>query len=121
TQEKALKPHASADDPWATRWLKTNHAGGGPFALERWTPGSEIVLVRNEHSWAGPAKLKRVIFKIVPEAATRTLLLKNGSVDIAAELPLHDVHALRGDADVQVASFPPTIGQCTPLHEKKLA
>ena len=118
TQEKVLKPHASMDDPWATKWLKTNHAGGGPFALERWTPGAEIVLVRNEHSWAGPAKLKRVIFKIVPEATTRTLLLRNGSVDIAAELPFPDVHALQGDANVQVLSFPSTIVKYIAMNVK---
>jgi peptide/nickel transport system substrate-binding protein len=109
TQEKALRPHATADDAWATRWLKTNDAGGGPFALERWTPGSEIVLKRNEHYWAGPAKLKQVVFKIVPEAATRTLLLRNGSVDIATDLPFQDVLALQGDPNVQVLSFPSTI------------
>jgi peptide/nickel transport system substrate-binding protein len=109
TQEKTLKPHVAADDPWATKWLKTNDAGGGPFALERWTPGSEIVLKRNEHYWAGPAKLKQVVFKIVPEAATRTLLLKNGSVDMATDLPFQDVLALQGDPSVQVHSFPSTI------------
>jgi peptide/nickel transport system substrate-binding protein len=109
TQEKALKPHAAADDPWATKWLKTNHAGGGPFALERWTPGSEIVLRRNEHYWAGPAKLRQVIFKIVPEAATRTLLLRQGAVDIATDLPFQDVLALQGDPNVSVLSFPSTI------------
>jgi peptide/nickel transport system substrate-binding protein len=109
TQEKALKPHASGDDPWATRWLKTNHAGGGPFALERWTPGAEIVLRRNEHYWAGPAKLKQVVFKIVPEAATRTLLLRQGAVDVATDLPFQDVLALQQDPNVEVLSFPSTI------------
>ena len=109
TEEKLLKPHVAADDPWATRWLKTSHAGGGPFVLERWTPGAEIVLKRNEHYWAGPAKLKQIVFKIVPEAATRTLLLKQGAVDIATEIPLQDVPGLQSDPNVQVLSFPSTI------------
>jgi peptide/nickel transport system substrate-binding protein len=109
TQEKALKPQVAADDPWATKWLKTSDAGGGPFALERWTSGSEIVLRRNEHYWAGPAKLKQVAFKIVPEAATRTLLLRSGAVDIATGLPFQDVLALQGDPNVQVLSYPSTI------------
>jgi len=109
SQEKAVKAHAAPDDPWATRWLKTADAGGGPFALERWTPGSEIVLRRNEHYWAGPARLKQVVFKIVPEAATRTLLLRQGAVDIATDLPFQDVLALQGDPNVQVVSFPSTI------------
>jgi len=118
TEEKALKPHTSADDPWATKWLKTNHAGGGPFALERWTPGTEISLIRNEHYWAGPAKLKRVLFKIVPEAATRTLLLRSGAVDIATDLPFQDVQALQGDAGVQVLAFPSTIAKYIAMNVK---
>ena len=109
TQEQALKPHAAADDPWATRWLKTNDAGGGPFVLERWTPGSEIVLRRNEHYWAGPAKLKQIAFKIVPEAATRTLLLRSGAVDVATDLPFQDILTLQGDPNMQVLSYPSTI------------
>ncbi len=109
TQEKAVRAHATADDPWATKWLKTNDAGGGPFALERWTPGAEIVLRRNDHYWAGPAKLRQIVFKVVPEAATRTLLLRQGAVDIATELPFQDVLALQSDPNVQVLSFPSTI------------
>src|SRR5262249_10601005 len=97
TQEKALKPHVAADDPWATKWLKTNDAGGGPFALERWTPGSEIVLRRNEHYWAGPARLKQVVFKIVPEAATRTLLLPSRARASAPPPPLQDRPPPHGD------------------------
>jgi peptide/nickel transport system substrate-binding protein len=118
TQEKALAPHVAADDPWATKWLKTNDAGSGPFALERWSPGSEIVLRRNEHYWAGPAKLRQVVFKIVPEAATRTLLLRNGSVDIATDLPFQDVLALQGDPGVQVLSFPSTIVKYLAMNVK---
>jgi peptide/nickel transport system substrate-binding protein len=118
TQEKALAPHAAPDDPWATKWLKTNAVGGGPFTLERWTPGSEIVLRRNEHYWAGPAKLKQVVFKIVPEAATRTLLLRNGSVDIATDLPFQDVLALQADPNVQVLSFPSTIVKYLAMNVK---
>lgn len=118
TQEKAVKAHAAPDDPWATRWLKTNEAGGGPFALERWTPGSEIVLRRNEHYWAGPARVRQVVFKVVPEAATRTLLLRNGSVDIATGLPLQDVFALQGDPNVQVLSFPSTIVKYLAMNMK---
>ncbi|HEV8674462.1 MAG TPA: ABC transporter substrate-binding protein [Methylomirabilota bacterium] len=118
TQEKALKPHGAPDDPWATKWLRSNDAGGGPFALERWTPGAEIVLRRNEHYWAGPAKLKQVVFKIVPEAATRTLLLRNGSVDVATDLPFQDVLALQGDPNVQVLSFPSTIVKYVAMNVK---
>jgi len=39
--------------------------GTGPFVLERWRPGQEIVLVRNESYWREPARLSRVILRQV--------------------------------------------------------
>ncbi len=56
--------------------------GTGPFKLERWVPGEEIVLVRNEDYWRAPAKLKRVVIKVVEEFGTRKLMLEQGDADI---------------------------------------
>jgi ABC-type transport system substrate-binding protein len=39
--------------------------GTGPFKLDHWTPGEEIVLAKNENYWGEPAKLDRVVTKIV--------------------------------------------------------
>ena len=56
----------------------------GPFKLAQWVPDQKIVLEPNE-KFTGPEaykpRLKRVIFKIIPEYATRLLELENGSVD----------------------------------------
>ena len=104
-----VKPHASGQDPWATAWMKTHDAGAGPFVLDRWTPGSEIVLRRNDHYWAGPAKLSQIVFKIVPEPSTRVLLLRRGAVDVSTDLPLQDLETLRRDAGIAVRQFPTTI------------
>ena len=56
--------------------------GTGPFKLERWTPGEEIVLARNEEYWRAPAPLERVVIKIVEEFGTRKLMLEQGDADI---------------------------------------
>ncbi len=72
--------------------------GTGPFKLERWEQGSEIVLVRNDDYWQGPAKTKRAIIKTVPEWSTRLLMLKTGDADIV-EVPrqfLPQVEQLEG-------------------------
>ena len=58
--------------------------GTGPFKLERWDKENRaVILSRNEDYWRKPAALKRVIFKTVPEAATRKLMLKAGDADAA--------------------------------------
>jgi len=56
--------------------------GTGPFKLERWDPGVETVLVRNDDYWREPAKLKRVVGKIIEEWTTRKLMFLAGDVDV---------------------------------------
>ena len=56
--------------------------GTGPFKLERWIPGEEVVLVRNESYWREPARLEKVIIKVVEEFGTRKLMLEQGDADI---------------------------------------
>jgi peptide/nickel transport system substrate-binding protein len=44
---KVAKQHATADDPWALDWLKTNAAGSGAYMLESYKPGENLILCRN--------------------------------------------------------------------------
>jgi len=56
--------------------------GTGPFKLERWDEGVETVMVRNDNYWRAPAKLERVVIKVVEEWTTRRLMLEAGDADI---------------------------------------
>jgi peptide/nickel transport system substrate-binding protein len=56
--------------------------GSGPFMLERWDKKTkEVVLVRFEDYWKGPAALKRAHIKGVDEFQTRKLMLAAGDAD----------------------------------------
>jgi peptide/nickel transport system substrate-binding protein len=91
---------ATADT--AESWLNANSAGSGPYVLESWDPGVETVLVRNEAYWGEPAKIARVIFRNIPEAATQKLQLEAGDIDIAMDLASDQVPSLEGNPDVAV-------------------
>lgn len=76
----------SEDDPF------TSIANGtGPFKLDHWTKGEEIVLVRNDDYWrtepaweggpTGPAALERVVIKNVNEFGTRFAMFQAGDAD----------------------------------------
>jgi ABC-type transport system substrate-binding protein len=67
----------SAEDPFSKIMN-----GTGAFKLDHWTPGQEIVLVKNENYWGEPAKLDRVVIGIVPEFGTRFAALQAGDADI---------------------------------------
>jgi peptide/nickel transport system substrate-binding protein len=58
--------------------------GAGPFTLRDWQTASQIVLEANPHYWRGRPRLDRLVFKVVPDAATQLNQLQAGEVDIIA-------------------------------------
>jgi len=102
---KVVQPHMTADDPYADNWLKTNTAGTeqGPFMLDSWTPGDSWVLVPNPNYWGEQPKMKKIIFKVIPDASARLAQLQSGAVDIAYGLPLKDIKTLQSDPNITVA------------------
>jgi peptide/nickel transport system substrate-binding protein len=105
---KVVQPHQTSADPYAHNWLSSNVDGTaqGPFVLQSWQHGSQWVLAKNPNYYGQKPKVDRVIFKIIPNASSRLALLKSGAVDIAYDLPLKDIKALRTDPNVQVIRRP---------------
>ncbi len=55
--------------------------GTGPFRLERWDLGNEIVFTRFDDYWGEPAREQTLIFRWNTEAAQRLIELQSGNVD----------------------------------------
>ncbi len=54
----------------------------GPFKVEKWKRQHELILVRNESSLLPhPAKLKRLVFRVIPDYTTRLTAFKSGEID----------------------------------------
>ena len=71
--------------PDASRALLQSALGTGAFRLERWDRAArQIIFTRHDGHWRGPARLKRIVVKAVPEISTRVLMLKNGDADVIA-------------------------------------
>ncbi len=79
-------------DPAAEETLLFDKANGtGPYKLDHWTPGEETVLTAFENYWrtepmweggpSGPARIKNVVLKNVPEWGTRLAMLEAGDAD----------------------------------------
>ena len=102
------KKHATAADPWAAEWLKSNEAGGGAYKVESWKPGQEIVYTRFDDWKSGPLpKLKRIIQRDVPSAGNRRALLVKGDIDMSYEMPPKDFAELSQEkGNVKVVSVP---------------
>ena len=79
-----------------------NPVGTGPFRFVEWGAQSQVVLERNpDYNWApefaahqGPALVEQVIFRFLPEAATRLTAYQTGEILVASEPPALDAIAL---------------------------
>ena len=100
-----VKKHATAADPWGVEWTKFNHAGSGAYKVEKWTPGQEIVYVRNDNWKCGPLpKLKRVISRVVPSAGMRRAIIQRADVDVSFDITPKDAAEMATDKNVKVVS-----------------
>jgi len=63
--------------------FKKAPVGAGPYKFVSFTPGVELVLEANEQYWRKVPSVKRLVFKSVPDEATRLAMLKRGEADIA--------------------------------------
>jgi peptide/nickel transport system substrate-binding protein len=103
---KLARQNATAQDPWASEWLKRNAAGGGAYKLESFR-NDQVLLSRNDNWACGEMPgMQQVIFQTVPEAATRGALVERGAADIAVELPPNDFAAIEGRGQARALAIP---------------
>ncbi len=98
------KKHATADDPWATKWASNDVMGFGPYFIKRWDSGRRVVMQANPNYWQGPPAIKRIIYLVVPESANRVALLRQGKVDLVEGLSPDEAMALSRSPGVRVAA-----------------
>ena len=95
-----VKKHVTNND-YGTAWLKTNSAGSGPFVLNRWDQGQQVVLDANPRSRLLP-RLNRVILRYIKEANAQKIALESGEIDIAEALSPEMVKDKAKDAKFNV-------------------
>jgi len=78
-------------DEYGTKYA----VGTGPFMLEEWVANDHLTLVKNpDYNWApewsghkGPAQVDKILFRIIPEDATRAIELQAGNVHLLIDAP----------------------------------
>jgi peptide/nickel transport system substrate-binding protein len=63
--------------------FKKAPVGAGPYRFVSSTPGVELVLEAVDGYWRKTPRVKRLVFKSVPDASTRLVMLKKGDADAA--------------------------------------
>jgi peptide/nickel transport system substrate-binding protein len=100
----AALENATDDDPWATEWMIDNVVTFGPWALESFDPGNEVIYTTNPNFWdeARRGNVDRLVIRNVDEASTRLQLVQTGEVDFAERLSFQEYETLQDAPSVEV-------------------
>jgi peptide/nickel transport system substrate-binding protein len=87
--------------------FKKHPIGAGPYRFVSFNPGIELVLEAVEGYWRQTPSVKQVVFKAIPDIATRLAMLKRGETDIA--------YAITGELGEEVQRTPGLTLRPTPF------
>jgi len=71
--------------------------GTGPYRFGEWVPNERVVVTANEEYYLGAPRLRRVVWKPIPELSTRIVELNTGGTDIITGLSALDMGRLKKD------------------------
>ncbi len=93
----------------------TKHVvGSGPYKFDSWSPGNELVLVKNpDYKWGpgivknkGPAIIDKIVYRDIKEDSTRFLELKTGKLDVVFSVPTMFISKIEEDKNLKLVRMP---------------
>src|SRR5262245_23705973 len=78
--------------------FKKAPVGAGPYKFVSFTPGVELVMEAFDEYWRKAPSVKLIVFKVIPDEATRLAALKRREVDI--------VYSIRGELAEELQRTP---------------
>ena len=70
--------------------------GTGPFTIQRWTPNEELVLKARGDYFEGTARVKGIVYRVIPEELTQVVEFELGNLDVIS-IPAPDYSRFRKD------------------------
>lgn len=83
-----------------------NPVGTGPYKLEKFEPGTELVLTRNDDYYEGTPAYNKLTFRYVGDASARISALQSGQVDVIDAVPSEYAAQLKQDSNINVIAKP---------------
>jgi peptide/nickel transport system substrate-binding protein len=77
---------------------------GGPWMLDHWTKGEELVLVPNPKYWGDKPNLEKVVFKFIPETAAEVEAYNSGQVAAIYPQAQLELETLKDAADTEFSA-----------------
>jgi len=68
--------------------LTRNPVGMGPYKLDKWIAGQELILNSNKEYFEGRPYIDQFVYRIIPDPATMFLELQTGGIDMMGLTPI---------------------------------
>ncbi len=82
--------------------------GLGPFKYVRWSRGNEVVMEAFDRWWGGKPKLRRVVFKVIPDANTLLTQLQTHEIDAYVRVASSHWQRVAKSPDTRTAGYDTT-------------
>ncbi len=99
--------------------LSRNPVGTGPFKLKEWVSGDKIVMERNASYFEGAPRIGQLVWKIVPEDSSRTMMVESDQADVALRIPVADLQRLRAKSDLSLLEGPTVMTMYVALNNSR--
>lgn len=80
--------------------------GTGPYRFVEWVKDQRVVLEANADYWGGAPRIKRIVFRPIPDASTRVAALRAGEVDLATGIDSEFVPLIERDSNLKILTRP---------------
>jgi peptide/nickel transport system substrate-binding protein len=95
-----------------TNVYKTKPIGCGPYKVVKFMPDDRLELEAFDQWHLGAPKIKHVIVRVIPDATTRVLELRRGTVDFEVNnIPFENVNEFDKNPDFKVMKTPGSVWQ----------
>ena len=86
------------------KFVTDRFIGTGPFRFVENVVGDRVVLEANPGYWGPKPPSQKIVWQVIPDAATRLAALQRGDVDVMLNLPFPLAPTVEGDANLRVYS-----------------
>jgi peptide/nickel transport system substrate-binding protein len=86
------------------KFVPDRYIGTGPFRLAEYVVGDRVVVEANPGYWGPKPPSQRIVWQVIPDAATRLAALQRGDVDVMLNLPFPLAPTVESDPSLRLYS-----------------
>ncbi len=79
-----------------------NPVGTGPYKFSSWATGDRIDLVANDEYWGTKPQIKNLVYRNIPETASRTIEVETGGIDVSIDVQPSELKRLEANKNINV-------------------